>query len=147
MEEVSTLDRIVAEVARISNVEGIGPDTRIGEVNVDSLKFIELLLGFTSFFPGEVELDQLNVDAETTLARAAERAALLVDEEAVVVAARARAEQIVADAEATADALRRDADDYCDRRLADFEIDVSKLLTQVQAGRAKLADRLGGAQD
>ena len=67
MEEVSTLDRIVAEVARISNVEGIGPDTKIGDVNVDSLKFIELLLGFTSFFPGEVELDQLNVDAETTL--------------------------------------------------------------------------------
>jgi len=90
---------------------------------------------------------QALVDAETTLARAAERAALLVDEEAVVVAARARAEQIVADAEATADALRRDADDYCDRRLADFEIDVSKLLTQVQAGRAKLADRLGGPQD
>lgn len=67
MEDASTLDRIVGEVARISNIEGIGPDTRIGDINVDSLKFVELLLGFVEFFPGEVELDQLNVDAQTTL--------------------------------------------------------------------------------
>lgn len=67
MEEMSTLDRILSEVTRVSNVEGIGPDTKIGDINVDSLKFIELLLGFTAFFPGEVDLDQLNVDAETTL--------------------------------------------------------------------------------
>jgi acyl carrier protein len=67
VEEISTLDRIVSEVSHISNIEGIGPDTKIGDINVDSLKFIELLLGFTAFFPNEVELDQLNVDAETTL--------------------------------------------------------------------------------
>ena len=42
-----------------------------------------------------------------------------------------------------ADGLQRDADDYCDRRLADFEIDLGKVLSQVQAGRAKLAGRLG----
>jgi type II secretory pathway predicted ATPase ExeA len=38
-----------------------------------------------------------------------------------------------------------DADDYCDRRLADFEIDLGKLLAQVQAGRTKLAQRLDEA--
>jgi len=84
------------------------------------------------------------VEAEAIVSRATERAALLVDAEAVVVAAHAQAEEILHAAGETADALRRDADDYCDRRLADFEIDVSKLLTQVQAGRAKLADRLSG---
>jgi len=38
---------------------------------------------------------------------------------------------------------RREADDYCDRRLAEFEIDLGRVLAQVQAGRAKLAGRLG----
>jgi len=49
----------------------------------------------------------------------------------------------VAEAQATADRLRREADDYCDRRLAEFEIDLGRVLAQVQAGRAKLAGRLG----
>lgn len=44
-----------------------------------------------------------------------------------------------------AERLRHEADDYCDRRLAEFEIDLGKLVTQVQAGRARLGQRL--AQD
>ncbi|WP_233405237.1 hypothetical protein [Actinotalea solisilvae] len=81
--------------------------------------------------------------AEQVIATARERAEELVSSEQVVVAARVRADEIVAEAERTAAAMRRDADDYCDRRLADFEIDLGKVLAQVQAGRAKLADRLG----
>lgn len=84
-------------------------------------------------------------EAEQIIATARRRAEELVSAEQVVVAARVRADQIVADAEATAAGLRRDADDYCDRQLADFEIDLGKVLAQVQAGRAKLADRLDGA--
>ncbi|MFS0705776.1 hypothetical protein AB6N23_14780 [Cellulomonas sp. 179-A 9B4 NHS] len=83
-----------------------------------------------------------HAEAEALLARARARAAELVEQEAVVAEAQARAARIVADAEETADGLRRDADDYCDRRLADFEIDLGKVLSQVQAGRAKLAGRL-----
>jgi cell division septum initiation protein DivIVA len=82
-------------------------------------------------------------DADALLAQARAQAAALVEQEAVVVAAQERAAQIVAEAEETADRLQRDADDYCDRRLADFEIDLGKVLSQVQAGRAKLAGRLG----
>jgi len=82
--------------------------------------------------------------AETILAAARTRAAALVGAEHVTVAALERARQIVADAEGVAETLRCDADDYCDRRLADFEIDLGKVLAQVQAGRAKLAGRLGG---
>lgn len=81
-------------------------------------------------------------DAEQVIAAARARAEELVSSEAVVVAARVRADEIVAQAEQTAAGLRRDADDYCDRRLADFEIDLGKVLSQVQAGRAKLAGRL-----
>lgn len=82
-------------------------------------------------------------EAEQLIAAARERAAELVDREQVVVAARVRADEIVAEAERAAEAMRRDADDYCDRRLADFEIDLGRVLAQVQAGRAKLAGRLG----
>jgi len=81
--------------------------------------------------------------ADEVLARAREQAAELVDQEAIVVAARERAAELVAQAEETAERLQREADDYCDRRLADFEIDLGKVLGQVQAGRAKLAGRLG----
>jgi cell division septum initiation protein DivIVA len=59
------------------------------------------------------------------------------------VQAEARAAQILAEAQETSERLQREADDYCDRRLADFEIDLGKVLSQVQAGRAKLAGRLG----
>lgn len=83
------------------------------------------------------------VEAERIAAAAHQRAAALVEEHELTRAAQLRAEEIVAEAEGVADGLRRDADDYCDRRLADFEIDLGRILTQVQAGRAKLASRLG----
>ena len=94
--------------------------------------------------------DRARREAGEVIAAARERAAELVSREQVVLAARVRADEIVAEAERTAEGLRRDADDYCDRRLADFEIDLGKVLSQVQAGRAKLAGRLSGvdgAQD
>lgn len=81
--------------------------------------------------------------AEQVLAEANRRAEHLVSAEQVSVAARARAEEIVAEARREAEGIRREADDYCDRRLADFEIDLGRVLAQVQAGRAKLAGRLG----
>ncbi|WP_029289079.1 hypothetical protein [Cellulomonas sp. HZM] len=84
-------------------------------------------------------------EADAIVAAAREEQARLVDAEEVVVAAREKAAQVVAEAHETAEGLRRDADDYCDRRLADFEIDLGKVLAQVQAGRAKLAGRLGDA--
>lgn len=80
--------------------------------------------------------------AEAIVAEARLEADRLVEAESVTVEAREKAAQILADAQAQAEALRRDADDYCDRRLADFEIDLGKVLAQVQAGRAKLAGRL-----
>ena len=82
-------------------------------------------------------------DADEIRAAARARAAELVDAEHVTIAAAERAREIVAAAESVGDELRRDADDYCDRRLADFEVDLGKVITQVQAGRAKLAARLG----
>ncbi|MCU1431314.1 MAG: hypothetical protein JWP95_419 [Actinotalea sp.] len=90
-------------------------------------------------------LAEARAAGEQIIAAARARAEELISSEQVVVAARTRAHEIVAEAERTAAGLRRDADDYCDRQLADFEIDLGRVLAQVQAGRAKLADRLGDA--
>ena len=87
--------------------------------------------------------ERARVEAGEIVAQARREAERLVESEAVTVAARQRATEILAEAQEIADTLRRDADDYCDRRLADFEIDLGKVLAQVQAGRAKLAGRLG----
>lgn len=80
--------------------------------------------------------------AAEVLEAAERRAAELVSTEQVVLAARLEAERIVAEANEDAERMRREADDYCDRRLGDFEIDLGRVLAQVQAGRAKLAERL-----
>ncbi|PFG37791.1 hypothetical protein ATL41_2567 [Flavimobilis soli] len=85
--------------------------------------------------------------AERIIAAARARAAQLVTQEQVAVQAQAHAHEIVERAQEESARLRHEADDYCDRRLAEFEIDLGKVLTQVQAGRARLAERLDDAAD
>ncbi|XBH20506.1 hypothetical protein V5R04_09660 [Jonesiaceae bacterium BS-20] len=80
--------------------------------------------------------------AEQVLAQARAQAHEMLSQQEITVAATAHAKDIVAKAQAEAIKLTTAADDYCDRRLADFEIDLGKLITQVQAGRNKLAERL-----
>ncbi len=124
-------------------------------VLVNRAEILDLIDQARDALPGQLtQADALLADADSAREAArAEAAAIvekaraeadrLVEAEAVTVAAREKSAQIVADGQAQAEALRRDADDYCDRRLADFEIDLGKVLAQVQAGRAKLAGRLG----
>lgn len=92
------------------------------------------------------EVDQAraaaHAEAEKIVQEAKTRSSELISEHEVVVQAVQEADRIVREAQAQARQLRLEADDYCDRRLADFEIDVGKVLAQVQAGRAKLAERL-----
>lgn len=86
-------------------------------------------------------LAQARRDGELELARARERAEQLVEEQAVVAAARSKAAKVVQDAQDEAARLLREADDYCDRRLADFEIDLDRIGAQVRRGRDKLRER------
>lgn len=123
-------------------------------VLVSKAELLDLVEQARAALPDQLgRADELLADADDVLARARHeaeqivaaargRAAELVSTEQVVLAARIRAEEIVAEAEATATQLRHEADDYCDRRLADFEIDLGRVVAQVQAGRAKLAGRL-----
>ena len=88
------------------------------------------------------ELEAAKRSGEETIQIARQRALELVEQEQVVIEAHARADQIVAEAEAKAAKLERNADEYCDARLAAFGNDLATLSAQVEAGRARLAERL-----
>ena len=114
---------------------------------------LELVEGVRRSLPGEIQqagaviegadavIERAHAQAEQVLAEARERADLLVSDQAVVAAATSRAERVVADARSEAARLRAEADDYCDRRLADFEIDLDRVAQQVRRGREKLRVR------
>lgn len=89
-------------------------------------------------------LDRARREAAKILEKARARADHLVSEEAVVAAATTRAAEIEAAARADAERLAREADDYCDRQLAQFEIDLGAVTNQVAAGRARLVERSRG---
>lgn len=128
-------------------------------VLVNRAELLDLVAQLRAAVPQEiVRADEVLLDADQRISEAEERA------ERVIAAARARAEQLVAQEQVTVQAqvraheivtaaqeaaatLRDEADDYCDRRLAEFEIDLGKITAQVQAGRAKLARRLASQDD
>ncbi len=62
----------------------------------------------------------------------------LVERQEVVRAAESRAQQIVDEARDEARELRRQVEDYCDQKLASFEIVLEKTARTVQQGRDKL---------
>lgn len=89
-------------------------------------------------------LDRARREAAKILEKARARADVLVSEEAVVASARQRSAEIEVAARTEADRLAREADDYCDRQLAQFEIDLGAITNQVAAGRARLVERSRG---
>lgn len=52
--------------------------------------------------------------------------------------ARRRAQQVTSDAESQARALRHEAEDYIDQKLASFEVVLDRTMQQVQKGRERL---------
>lgn len=88
-------------------------------------------------------LKQAQEEKAATLAAARQEADELVSREKVVIKAREEAQKIVDDAKAEARKIAQSTDDWCDRRLAEVEIDVDAFVKQVRAGRARLAERMG----
>lgn len=88
-------------------------------------------------------LEQAREQQEQMIANAQLQASELVSREKVVLKAQEEAERIVTEAQEEARKLAQSTDDWCDRRLAEFEIDADTLLKQVRAGRARLAERMG----
>ena len=62
----------------------------------------------------------------------------MVERTEVVREARRRAQQVVDDAEAQARALKHEAEDYIDQKLASFEVVLDRTMQAVQKGRERL---------
>lgn len=87
-------------------------------------------------------LAQGRSESERIVHHAQEEADRLIAGENVVRLANERADEIVSTAEDQAQALRRGADEYCDRSLATLEAELDKIAEQISAGRQVLAERL-----
>jgi cell division septum initiation protein DivIVA len=88
-------------------------------------------------------LDGAQREAVELVEGARRQAGELVAGHVIVSGAQARADQILDAARAEAARLLRDADEYCDRKLAGFEDDLWSALGQVRRGRHRLQDRSG----
>lgn len=78
-------------------------------------------------------------DADELIAEAKTRVGRMVERTEVVKAADQRARRIVEEAEAEGRRLRREAEDFCDQKLASFEVVLERVSRTVAAGRHRLA--------
>jgi hypothetical protein len=77
-------------------------------------------------------------EADELLEEARAKAEAMVQSTEVVKAAEARARQVIDAADAESRRLKLEAEDFCDQRLASFEIVLERTMKVVNAGRAKL---------
>jgi cell division septum initiation protein DivIVA len=79
-------------------------------------------------------LAQAQEEASRSLSLAREKSEQALDRESLVQAAQARADQIIAKAQADAEATRREADDYVMQTLSKLEMELDRTITQVRNG-------------
>jgi len=92
---------------------------------------------------GDQVVEEARREAERIVAAAHEERARLVSGTDLVVRAQTEADRLLAEARAESEEERREADDYVDSKLANFEVVLTKTLGAIGRGRAKL--RTGGA--
>lgn len=83
-------------------------------------------------------LAKVQREGDEILDAARVRAERMVQRTEVVRSAQQEARRIIDDAEAEARRLRHESEDFCDQRLAQFEIVLDRTQKTVQAGRARL---------
>lgn len=83
-------------------------------------------------------LAKMEADGDALLAEARTQAERMVARTEVVKSAEHRARHILDSAEAQARRLRLETEDYCDQKLAGFEVVLERTLSMVANGRAKL---------
>jgi vacuolar-type H+-ATPase subunit H len=79
-------------------------------------------------------LAQAQEEANRTLVIAREKSDQLVERDAIVQAAQARADQVLAQARLEAEKTRQDADNYVVETLTRLEIEMDRILTQIRNG-------------
>ena len=90
---------------------------------------------------GERIIEKAQEESERIVARAQEQAAFLIDERGLTQAAEEERRAIVADAERTAEEIRRGADEYAVNVLVGLEGDVIKTLQSIKKGIGLLDER------
>jgi F0F1-type ATP synthase membrane subunit b/b' len=91
----------------------------------------------------EEYLAKVKREGEEILEQARTRAERMVQRTEVVKASEARARKIVDAARDEASRLKNECEDFCDHKLASFEIVLERTLKMVGAGREKLQGSLG----
>jgi hypothetical protein len=116
-------------------------------------ELLGLLAELSDLLPGEISkaqdvlqdkddvLAEGRREAARIIAQAREERLRMLSEEEVYVAAQTEADRLVFEATTKAAEMRAEVDDYVDRKLANFEILLTKTLESVERGRAKLAGR------
>ena len=88
-------------------------------------------------------LAKVQREGDDILDAARARAERMVQRTEVVRAAQHTARRVVEEAEAESRRLRHEAEDYCDHKLAQFEIVLDRTIKTVQAGRQRLHTPVG----
>jgi F0F1-type ATP synthase membrane subunit b/b' len=119
-------------------------------VRLERDEVVELLEEAVSRLPDELRqarwllkereeyLVKVQREADDILAAARERAERIVQRTELVREAQRISRRIMEEANEEARRLRHEAEDYCDQRLATFEIVLERTMKTVQAGREKL---------
>jgi len=143
--ESEALLRRVAEM-----ISGARPMPLSSSVMINREEVLELLDGAIERLPDELRaarwllkeredfLVKTRRDADDILDAARARAERMVQRTEVVKAAELRARQTVDAADDEARRLRLECEDYCDQKLASFEIVLERTMKTVSAGRTKL---------
>jgi cell division septum initiation protein DivIVA len=144
--EAEVLLRRVADV--VSNAKPIPLSTTVRLENRDEV--LELLDEAIKRLPDEIKrarwllkerdefLARTQREADELLNDARARAERMVQRTEIVREAERTAERTVEEADAEARRLRNEAEDYCDQKLAAFEIVLERTTKTVQAGRERL---------
>lgn len=119
-------------------------------VIVDEDRMLEIIDQMRISIPDEVKnaqqvlaqrdrvLAQAQEEASRTVKIAKDKGDEIISRDAIVDGAQTRAEQIIAQARADAEALRLEADDYIIEALAALEAELTRLLNQARNGIARL---------
>jgi cell division septum initiation protein DivIVA len=117
---------------------------------VDEDRMLEIIDQMRISIPDEVKkaqqilaqrdrvLAQSQEEAKRTISLAKKKSEELAGRDAIVEAAQTRAEQIVVQARADAEVIRRDADEYIVETLGSLEAELNRLISQARNGIAKL---------
>jgi vacuolar-type H+-ATPase subunit H len=131
------------------------PSPMSTSVRVNRDELLDLLEAAVSRLPDELRaatwllkereefLDQARQERDEIIADGAAQVERMIQRQEIIKAAEARARQIVTEAKVEARTLRRQTEDFCDQRLAAFEVVLDRTMHAVRQGREKL---LGAAR-